>query len=137
MTRNDFQSLTRARLADARVLLRSGRFDAAYYVLGIAVECALKACIARKTNRHDFPEKELANQSHTHELTRLVRAAGLDRALDAALATNALLNANWLTVKDWTVESRYLSTGRSKAVALYSAINQRRHGVMSWIRFYW
>jgi HEPN domain-containing protein len=137
VTRTDFQNLARTRLADARILLRNNRFDAAYYVLGIAIECGLKACIARKTNRHDFPDKELVNQSYTHELTKLVRAAGLDRALDAALAANALLNANWLTVKDWSIESRYLSAGRAKAVALHSAINQRRYGVMSWIRLYW
>ena len=137
MTRNDFRNLTRSRLRDVRILLRNGRFDAAYYVLGIAVECGLKACIARRTNRYDFPDKDLANQSYTHELTKLVRAAGLDRALDTALAADAVLNANWLTVKDWSIDSRYVLSGRTKAVALNSAVNQRGHGVMPWIRLHW
>ena len=137
MTRTDFQNLARTRLADARLLLRGGRFDAAYYVLGIAVECGVKACIARKTNKYDFPDKELANQSYTHELTKLVRVAGLERDLDAALATNPSFRANWLIVKDWSVESRYTQTGQARALALNGAVNQRGNGVMSWIRLHW
>lgn len=137
MTRTDFQNLAKLRLTDARTLIERGRFDAAYYILGIAVECGLKSCIARKTQRYDFPNRDLANQSYTHEVTRLVKAAGLDQTLDAALSTDSVFNANWLTVKDWSVDSRYLVNGRPKAMALDRAVNQRGHGVMRWIRLYW
>jgi len=43
------------RLKDAEVLLQKGRNEAAYYLAGYAVECALKACIAKQTKRHEFP----------------------------------------------------------------------------------
>jgi hypothetical protein len=42
MTRKDFQRLTRLRLNDARTLLKNGNNEGAYYLTGLAVECALK-----------------------------------------------------------------------------------------------
>jgi hypothetical protein len=45
--RRDFKSLADLRIEDARLLLRSGRQQGAYYLCGYAVECALKACIAK------------------------------------------------------------------------------------------
>lgn len=77
MNRRAFQTLTRDRLADARALLRSHRYRAAYYIAGYAVECALKACIARHTKQHDFPAKKLVNDSYTHDLMKLVDVARL------------------------------------------------------------
>jgi hypothetical protein len=38
-------------LQDAEALLQGGRYDAAYYLAGYAVECAIKACIANQTRR--------------------------------------------------------------------------------------
>ena len=34
-------------------------WDAAYYMIGYCVECALKACIAKQIRRFDFPDKKL------------------------------------------------------------------------------
>jgi HEPN domain-containing protein len=59
-TRREFQPLARMRLKDARVLMRSGNKEAAYYLTGLAVECAVKACIAKNTKRHDFPPNQNA-----------------------------------------------------------------------------
>ena len=75
MNRRTLQTLARDRLADARALLRAHRYAAAYYMAGYAVECALKACITKHVNRHDFPDKKLATDSYTHDLNRLVTAA--------------------------------------------------------------
>jgi len=46
--------------------------DGAYYLAGYAVECALKACIAKKTQRHEFPDKRRVDASHTHNLIQLL-----------------------------------------------------------------
>jgi len=137
VTRRDLQALARTRLGDARTLLEAGRYDGAYYLLGLAVECGLKACIARRVSRHDFPDKKLAIESHTHEFWQLIRAANLDAALKADMTASAFFSANWMVVKDWSVESRYTSTGRAKAEALHEAVNNRKHGVMRWIRQRW
>jgi HEPN domain-containing protein len=55
MNRGDFQELSIIRLQDAKILLDNKCYDGAYYLSGYVVECALKACIAKKTREHDFP----------------------------------------------------------------------------------
>jgi hypothetical protein len=137
VNRNDLRALARSRLADGRALPQAGRFDGAYYLLGLGVECALKACICRKTLRYDFPDKDLAFKSYSHELPRLVQAADLEQTLETAMRADARLAANWLVVKDWSIESRYATPGQAKAEALEAAVNDRRHGVMRWIRQHW
>lgn len=136
MTRKDFQRLARMRLGDARVLLRSANNEGAYYLTGLAVECALKSTIARRTNRHDFPPKpKIVYGMYDHDLNKLLVAADLETILNAAVMNSAALKANWLLVKDWTVESRYLTTGR-RAHDLYRAVTGR-NGVLGWLRQHW
>jgi HEPN domain-containing protein len=51
MNRADLQQLAELRITEAKVLLDNGFYAGAYYLAGYAVECALKACIAKLTNR--------------------------------------------------------------------------------------
>ncbi|MGD0499175.1 MAG: hypothetical protein ABSC23_12145 [Bryobacteraceae bacterium] len=81
MDRKDFQKLSRIRLREAKALASGGLPDGAYYLAGYALECALKACIAKATRRHEFPDRARANASHTHDLPGLVKLAGLEEAL--------------------------------------------------------
>jgi HEPN domain-containing protein len=124
------------RLKDARVLMRSGSFEASYYLTGLAVECALKACIARNTKRHDFPPNQNAIRDiYTHDLGKLVGAAKLQAALDANRKINLSFKANRDLVKDWNVNSRYATRGLN-AKELYAAV-AGRNGVMQWLRQRW
>src|SRR5271154_4786242 len=107
-TRKDFQRLAAMRAREARVLVKNGNENGAYYLGGFAVECALKACIARKTNRYDFPaDKNYAIKVYTHDLSALLKLGGLDGHLDVAMKSDTLLAANWSVVKSWDVSSRY------------------------------
>jgi HEPN domain-containing protein len=54
MNREDFQQLAESRLKEARALLTAELPDGAYYLAGYAIECALKACIAKRTQQHDL-----------------------------------------------------------------------------------
>jgi HEPN domain-containing protein len=65
VNRKDLQNLTRIRLREARALAKLGMNDGAYYLAGYSFECALKACIAKATQRHDFPDKRKADASYT------------------------------------------------------------------------
>jgi len=78
MNRTDLQRLTRLRLREARVLFDNRRYDGAYYLLGYAVECALKAYIAKQTKRYDFPDKKFVNDIYTHDLNKLLSVSGLE-----------------------------------------------------------
>jgi HEPN domain-containing protein len=84
MDRKDLRALSRVRLSEARALLKAGLPDGAYYLAGYAVECGLKACIAKETQRYEFPEKKRADASYTHSLKELVRVAELRDGLQAA-----------------------------------------------------
>lgn len=117
--------------------MRSGCYDGAYYFTGFAVECALKACIARQVRRYDFPKKRTVEQSYTHDLKTLMRTAGLEDTLDKESKTNPALARNWAVVKDWNNESRYTVIGQTRARELYSSVAERANGLMSWIRQHW
>jgi len=120
------------------VLLTSGQHVGAYYMAGYAVECALKACIARKTCRFDFPDRRTVADSHTHDLNKLVELADLKPQLDAAFSADKEFKLNWLLITDWKVEDRYnLDIVPDDAEELYRAISARKSGMMTWIRRHW
>jgi len=116
--------------------MRSGNSEAAYYLTGLAVECAVKACIAKNTRRYDFPPNQNAiKEIYTHDLAKLIRAAKLEAALDTARKGNILFKNKWDVLKDWNVNSRYATSGLN-ARDLYAAVTGR-NGVMQWLRQRW
>jgi HEPN domain-containing protein len=137
MTRAELQQLAEDRIGDAQALLAAGRWSGAYYVAGYAVECALKACIAKLTGLHDFPPKvKFVQDCYTHDLVKLLRIAGLKPDLDAATAANLPLNQNWGVVTAWEESSRYQQRTQVEAESLYLAITGP-DGILPWIRIRW
>lgn len=138
MTRGDLQRLSRIRVKDAKVLLNNDCFPGAYYLAGYAVECALKACIAKQVRRHDFPDKKLANTSFTHNIEQLITAAKLKTELENEERVNPEFMRNWAIIKEWSEQARYdKDISEAKARELLSACTARRNGVLSWLRRYW
>ena len=135
--RRDLQELARIRLREARLLLRAGMWDGAYYLAGYAAECGLKACIAKMVRRYDFPDRNLANESWKHDLDALVRTAGLSADLRASMAADPVFERYWGVAKDWKETSRYERRTRREAEGLILAVGDPRHGVLKWIRRYW
>jgi HEPN domain len=138
MNRGDLQRLSRIRAQEAKALLDSGHFGGSYYLMGYSVECAIKAAIAKRTQRHDFPDRQLAIDSFKHDLSSLLQTARLRTALDAAMAVSQPLRENWAVVKDWTETVRYESaTAESTARDFYSACTARTNGILTWLKHYW
>ena len=143
MNRGDFQLLAELRLKEARALLAAEFPDGAYYLAGYAVECALKACIAKRTQQHDFPDKRLVDKSYTHDVEKLLDAAGLSDFLREEAARNADLELDWATVRDWSEQSRYELFkgdpigGLVEAQLLIDAVESEKGGVLRWIRQRW
>jgi HEPN domain-containing protein len=82
-TRKDFQRLAELRANEAASLAKTGKQQGAFYLGGFAIECALKACIAKKTRRHDFPtDAKYAGKVYTHNLEELLKLAQLETELD-------------------------------------------------------
>lgn len=137
MNRVELQRLAKERISDAKVFLAARHWSAAYYIAGYAVECALKACIAKLMKSEEFPDKKFADKCWTHNLAQLLDLAGLKDDLDAAMQADRDLSQNWDTVKEWTEESRYLRTMKAKAEKLYEAITDKKYGVLSWLKARW
>jgi hypothetical protein len=137
LKRSDLQELSRIRLAEARLLLDGKSFAGAYYLTGLALECALKACIARSSEQYDFPELKRVNESWTHDLNRLMGTAGLNEENAKKSRNDQQFEANWRTVKDWKVESRYELRSEKEAFDIYNASTEAVHGIVPWIEEYW
>jgi len=95
-----------------------GLYDGAYYLAGYAVECALKACIAKDTRRHQFPDKKRVDLSHSHDLLQLIRVAGLEDEHNELVRSDRDFEMNWEVVKRWSEQSRYRGHSSESAQAL-------------------
>jgi HEPN domain-containing protein len=138
MNRGIFQQISDMRRREAAALLKARHYSGAYYLMGYAVECALKACVAKQVRRYDYPDKNLANKAFTHHLGNLMSLCGLDLELKKEMEANKPLELNWAVVKDWSESSRYeMDISEAQARDLYSACTARRDGVLSWIKRRW
>jgi AbiV family abortive infection protein len=137
VNRRDLRALSTIRIGDAKALLDAGHFAGAYYLAGHSIECALKACVARQIHAGDFPDKKLAGEAFTHDLAKLVATAGLDVTFAADRKANSVLDVNWATVKDWTVDIRYDTTvTASRSLDFYAAC-VGRNGILPWVKRRW
>jgi HEPN domain-containing protein len=134
VNRKELQALAEARLEDAQLLLKGRRFDGAYYLAGYAVECALKACIAKKTKLHDFPNKDLAQRVYTHDLKGLLVLADLKQKFEEESRNRHGFGVQWTNVKDWSEQSRYERFGRRRKA---SEMLKDVQGVLACIRKHW
>jgi HEPN domain-containing protein len=137
VNRTDLQNLANERIAEAKILLDAGKWSGAYYLAGYAVECGLKACIAKLTKPDEFPDKNFGAKCWVHDIEPLVKLAGLETQRDADAATNVNLSANWATVRAWRETSRYERKTQADAQALYDAITHDPDGVLPGIRLQW
>jgi HEPN domain-containing protein len=138
MNRKDLQQLSKIRLREAKSLLRSGHSEGAYYLAGYAVECAIKACIAKQVQRYQFPDKHTVNDSYSHDLEKLIKTAGLAPDHGKEVSTNRQFALNWTLVKDWSEEARYsASISLAQARDLYTAVSARKSGILTWVRSRW
>lgn len=138
MNRQDFQALARVRLEEAKALLDAGRPAGAYYLAGYTVECALKACIAKRTREHDFPPPPNAVRDYySHDLADLRKTAGLDARLRVEAPQGSDLDRNWGIVLLWKSDSRYRMIALQDAQDLYNAISDLTGGVLAWLQQSW
>jgi hypothetical protein len=137
VNRTDLQNLAEERLGDGELLLAHGRYGAAYYIAGYAVECGLKACIAKLTRAEDFYDKTLARNIFKHDLVDLANYARLSAVFAQTGTNDPVFAANWARVNLWTEESRYETHTQQEAEQLIAAVRDPAHGVMQCIRQYW
>lgn len=138
MTRSDLQKLAMIRLSEAKLLLRHRKYDGAYYLAGYAVECALKACLAKRTKRYEFPPgPAVVKDYYTHSYKDLLKVAELTSQRDKDNESNPRLRAHWTIVNLWKETRRYESSTKTQATELIEAIGDEPDGVLPWIKRFW
>jgi hypothetical protein len=138
MNRGIFQQISEIRRRDAVTLLKARQYSGAYYLIGYAVECALKACVAKQVRRYDLPDRKLANEVFTNDLAKLMSLTGLAPEFKRETEANKPLELNWTVVRDWSESSRYeIGITEAQARDLYLACTARKDGVLSWIKRRW
>lgn len=120
------------------MLFRAKEFSGAYYVVGYAVECGLKACIAKGVKKHDFfPNKKTVERAYTHNLSELLVLAQLEQERARTSQADLAFAANWVLTITWSEASRYRVWAESDCKELMSAIMNKDHGVMPWLKKHW
>lgn len=138
MNRADFKKLTNIRVREAKILLNNECYEGAYYLLGYAIECAFKACIAKQTRRYDFPDKNFAAKIYIHEITNLLKYAGLEQQRDIESNNNPRFEVNWSIVKDWKEDKRYsVEITEQTAKDFHLAVLDKKDGILSWLQKHW
>jgi HEPN domain-containing protein len=137
MNKTELEQLAEIRLKEAEILLNANCHHGAYYLAGYALEFTLKACIAKQIKAFDFPDKKLANDCYTHDLTKLFITAGLKQELSEQEKQNEDFKLNWAVASKWSEESRYEnSIGEQEANNLYNAITDNSSGILPWLKKY-
>ncbi|MBA3343340.1 MAG: HEPN domain-containing protein [Gemmatimonadaceae bacterium] len=100
----DLDTISRARVDDAKILLAAKRFDGAVYMCGYAIEIALKARVCRTLGWNEFPMtqnefKGLTNFK-THDLDLLLRLSGVEANI------KQIHFLVWNAVAVWNPEAR-------------------------------
>lgn len=140
LNRAFLQQLSAERTEDARALLAAHRWSGAYYLVGYALECALKSCVVAYVERNIeviFGSKGFQNKCWTHELESLLDLADLRSELEKVKTSNPKIAQNWLDVKDWSELSRYQMKTQSDAEKLFEAVTNNSDGVLPWVKTYW
>ena len=84
LNRVQLQQLAEDRTLDSQSLLAAGRWSAAYYLIGYAVECGLKACVLNHIVNSGvvFQDRKYAERCWTHRPEELVKLANLEMRED-------------------------------------------------------
>jgi hypothetical protein len=138
LNRDKLREISEHRIQEAEALLREKMWTGAYYLVGLAVECALKSCLAGSVKEYDFPDKDFVNQIYVHNLKKLFELnVVLWAQLQSDMKADSRLGVNWSTIKDWDDGKRYDLVDELSANALFEAATEPGSGVLEWIRSNW
>jgi len=122
---------------EAKLLLDGSEWSGAYYLVGYAVECGLKACLTKDFQAYSMPDKELVTKSHTHDIADLTKHANLGGSRGLNAQADPDFAVKWNVVGSWNESSRYATWTETQAKELYEAVTDADHGVLPWLKKHW
>lgn len=125
--KSDFKKNTLVRLKTVKILIKGEDWDAAAYMMGYTLECALKAATCKTLNLEKYPDKtgadKVDNFFKTHNFDRLLVVSGLtDLFSFNQAAFNDWSNFTKDFPGEWT-EMRYNAPGKWDQVKVLSVYN--------------
>ena len=152
MNRDELQRRADDWVAGAKALADPavGQWSLAYYLVGYAVEFALKACILFRlpetgllyvdtSEPIDLGGKKRAlklETFRTHDYEVLIDLARLRDRLEMRKAVGDGFLQHWKDVSKWTSEARYEQKDQPAAETLIVAVTAT-DGVLPWLKTYW
>ena len=130
----EFEYLTDRRIEEAKQLLAAGSWDGAYYLAGYTVEFAIKAILCKRFLAEVMPDKGFFESVHKHDLKGLLTTCALGADLKAQTVVR---QKYWLTVVEWSEQSRYARKTQADAQSLIDVINDANDGILTWLRSKW
>ena len=135
----ELRKIAETRLKAAKSLLDGKDFDLAVDMMGLSLECALKACICKVLNLKQYPDtgesKNILDIFKTHLFDNLLILSGMQN--DIQLEANSQLFQNWSTATQmWSANVKYLPIGTIKkedAERMYAALTEMSYGIITWI----
>ena len=135
--RAELQLVSNRKLEDAFTLFNNGGYSNAFYLAGYAIECALKACIAKQVLPETIPDKQFVKTIYTHSFDSLIGLAGLRGELRAKQDADQIFQAQWAVASEWSPDVRYASVDKSTTHLMLIAVGDANHGVLPWIKTFW
>jgi hypothetical protein len=122
---------------EAKLLLEGSEWSGAYYLAGYAIECGVKACLAKDFRPYHMPDKEIVTKGHIHDIDTLTRLANLDGPRGLNAQADPDFAVKWAVAASWNESSRYATWTETQAKELYEAVTNMDHGVLPWLKQYW
>lgn len=149
-SRSDLQNLTQQRLAEANALLSLNFPDAAFYLAGYPIECALKAAVCRTLDQDNFYEPNRSDKTTRYVQDRIFREfkthnyndplvlSGLSAKFEIARNSDLELYLAWVEIEEagWTEQCRY-QLGTKKSMQDVSDFVAAVETLIVWISKYW
>ena len=127
---SEWLSLAKQHETTARLLAENREVAAqAYFHVGFAAECALKAYIMWSERLNSWPDKGSRPELYTHDLRKLVEIAGIE------LRTRDPIGPGWAVVLQWDRGQGYDPSPMPRKVArsmIEAAFGD--NGAVTWIR---
>lgn len=102
-TISDWITLWRRHCQGAYQPLDANSTALAWFNSGMAVECALKACIMAHQRLNRWPDHNMRKELNTHDLRKLALAAGID----VEKLSRDTVFPSWCTVRLWRRSEGY------------------------------
>jgi hypothetical protein len=118
---SDIENLAKEKLIDAECLFSNGRFSAAYYLGGYAIELMLKAKVCKNIGIEDFfdfnnpAKKKIKNDANlyrpfkVHDYEQLLVLSGIYAQFEEMLNNDIEFKTDWSIVSKWNEDARYLT----------------------------